>query len=553
MNPASQKILGIVAAPFLCVLSLVFFAIAYVLFTHMTKFGDFINAVFATAIAILYLPIFNLIDAKIRAKQPAKAKELKIARIAVVSFRIFLVVLISIIIIPNWSKVYRAIQAINPTPVAETRMVEFEGIIKMGNIAAADSAVRTVPNFSKRVNINRLVALAFTSCHARAEGLFAQGNAKDAVKQIRLAFAFLDGVSLIKDVAPGQYPKTGLSTYLKASELCKVLADFSKYCGASGDCPDASAVSQLIKTIDPANPVALLATAEEQWVSGDARKAIQMYSEYAKKMTESGDAAGISGRVKSLIAVKNSLDKSSLANLYGWWLEVASPDNFATADSQEFLIIAGGKRGPFYNDIGQILWPVNGLVHFAWVFAKEGTPDSSAAAFEQISGIKAYTNDGKSTGFRYVNPGIVKWGYENLIPDPKSIILTYPAQLIYDRCFRNLFRVKAFAYRYLTAGADFKKEVDYFRVRMMEKDFDGVSFLTGKYGIIHPGDDVLDNPHERVTASIGFWLRRGIDGSDKELWAGLSILLKQYDKKWFDNLTAGNIGWSVWEAAPEEE
>jgi len=94
-------------------------------------------------------------------------------------------------------------------------------------------------------------------------------------------------------------------------------------------------------------------------------------------------------------------------------------------------------------------------------------------------------------------------------------------------------------------GTDMPAEIDKYRRALGGPDFDGVAYLKTQYGSVCPGDMSVNNPHRRITASIGFWLRRGIDGSAPELWNGCAGVMKKFDRKWFNDLAGGNIGWRV--------
>ncbi len=40
-------------------------------------------------------------------------------------------------------------------------------------------------------------------------------------------------------------------------------------------------------------------------------------------------------------------------------------------------------------------------------------------------------------------------------------------------------------------------------------------------------------PYQYNSTDMGFWLRRGIDGSANELWLALREVLKKYDTAWY--------------------
>jgi hypothetical protein len=45
-----------------------------------------------------------------------------------------------------------------------------------------------------------------------------------------------------------------------------------------------------------------------------------------------------------------------------------------------------------------------------------------------------------------------------------------------------------------------------------------------------------DGTSQTAQMAIGFWLRRGLDGTHTELWTGLRKVLLSYDREWFASL-----------------
>ncbi|MBD3242698.1 MAG: hypothetical protein GF331_19055 [Chitinivibrionales bacterium] len=77
---------------------------------------------------------------------------------------------------------------------------------------------------------------------------------------------------------------------------------------------------------------------------------------------------------------------------------------------------------------------------------------------------------------------------------------------------------------------------------MQDPQFNALTYLAKRYGPdgnigghLHSSygvdDSNTDHPFTPPMA-MGFWLRRGIDGTDSVLWDGLSELMTRYDSDW---------------------
>ena len=76
-------------------------------------------------------------------------------------------------------------------------------------------------------------------------------------------------------------------------------------------------------------------------------------------------------------------------------------------------------------------------------------------------------------------------------------------------------------------------QLDY-SLAMMNPKFDGGQYLHTKYATmsksIYPAALKVNYGYTPAMA-IGFWLRRGIDGSAPIIWAALKAFLKRFDPK----------------------
>lgn len=162
----------------------------------------------------------------------------------------------------------------------------------------------------------------------------------------------------------------------------------------------------------------------------------------------------------------------------------------------------------------------------------------------------SYRDSSAEYPFHFYNPEIVKWAYQNLIPDPNMEIGGQTAQVLYDKIYFKFFRTMTESYLFLNETNNFELEKERYELRMKEKDFRAFEYLEDMYGEIeilglfdqyseptrnyaYGVGGLLSNAEMSPNLACGFWLRRGIDGSKNEIWQGLSRLMLIYDKEWF--------------------
>lgn len=149
-------------------------------------------------------------------------------------------------------------------------------------------------------------------------------------------------------------------------------------------------------------------------------------------------------------------------------------------------------------------------------------------------------DEGEVVPFHSYNPEIIKWGVKNLIPSPKTKIGDKTAQQVYDVVFKRFCRLMVESYTYLEQN-DFQKEADQYQSLMNVDQFDGLSYLSGKFQDALTSYNYTDDysslqPH----MALGFWLRRRLDNTDNEFLEGFTKILSMYDNEWFKKLNSAN-------------
>lgn len=196
--------------------------------------------------------------------------------------------------------------------------------------------------------------------------------------------------------------------------------------------------------------------------------------------------------------------------------------------------INGKEYGRFRAGIGGIMFYGSLDQCLQRLASYKGISLDGLEPFEALSGEPLQKSGEWDHSFKNINPKIVRWGYENLIPDPKSKVGGAACQLIYDRVFYRFFRVMTKSYLYLDKNGIFDQET-FAYIKDTKAGADGIDWLNKRYSVVGsliPFELNEDGTNMTVPMAVGFWLRRHADGSDKELWKGLTMLMEKYDKDW---------------------
>ncbi len=246
-----------------------------------------------------------------------------------------------------------------------------------------------------------------------------------------------------------------------------------------------------------------------------------------------------------------SISENDVSNLYQSTLENANPRYFVTDKNET-------QYSPY--PLGTYIAGFKGILlysHFPKALneylqqKKIACPDGNERAFN-LANIECLTGNqpfiaphkefqpfglvkNKTQEFHHYNPVFITWVIDHLIPEPSSAIGEKSAQNYYDTVFSRFFRMMASAYVYLLEH-DYETEVSHYQNQFQDLNFNGFYYLLDKYKQTLPEyaqayDYTITNMNGAL--AIGFWLRRNIDKTDKQLWMGLSRFMLKYDKVWF--------------------
>lgn len=135
--------------------------------------------------------------------------------------------------------------------------------------------------------------------------------------------------------------------------------------------------------------------------------------------------------------------------------------------------------------------------------------------------------------FHQYNSAIVKWGYENLIPDPKIKIGDKTAKEVYDAVLQRYCRLMVESRNYLEQ-AGLQAEVENYSKQMDRPQFEAIDYFDNRYGGKLPAyEEGLRYSALRPSMAISFWMRRKMDGSEEAFRIGFDKIMRLYDAQWY--------------------
>ncbi len=194
------------------------------------------------------------------------------------------------------------------------------------------------------------------------------------------------------------------------------------------------------------------------------------------------------------------------------------------------------------NVYGQFMAGINGIVLYGGVLdcMYEYLGEDKNFRFYDLDIVKRFTGlpvfryEG---AFGYYNSDIVVWTYTHMIPNPDDIISGRTSQEIYDVVFSRFFRLMTESYIYLNDAGIYEQEKNAYFKNVIEKEKYALGYLDNRFPEIFPQYGCQrGQSYWTEGMSFGFWLRRGIDGTDDEFWTGLKKVMLLYDKDWFEKM-----------------
>ncbi len=140
------------------------------------------------------------------------------------------------------------------------------------------------------------------------------------------------------------------------------------------------------------------------------------------------------------------------------------------------------------------------------------------------------------TEFGHYNPKFIKIVSKVFTKLSKNKEFISISQEIYDNDFKNLIRIYYLAYKHLKENKTQRKEITTKYLSLIETQEDSPSYYLQEVfrDFAENHEEAGYDVYEGFTAP-GFWIRRGIDNTDKDFYKLLVKVLKTYDKDFLKN------------------
>ncbi|NEQ75680.1 MAG: ATP-binding protein [Okeania sp. SIO2C9] len=139
--------------------------------------------------------------------------------------------------------------------------------------------------------------------------------------------------------------------------------------------------------------------------------------------------------------------------------------------------------------------------------------------------------------FGYYNPEFLNWIQENVIIDPGDNLLKQSIQSAYNDKIRVVARAFYQSHKILFANPEELKAVkDEYQQHLIEKNLPDLYFERyWEFGKKLEAQTKSGLEYKYIVmSSAGFWVRRSMDGTEKQFFDMLTKLLSIYDKDWLD-------------------
>lgn len=235
--------------------------------------------------------------------------------------------------------------------------------------------------------------------------------------------------------------------------------------------------------------------------------------------------------------VGKRVSRATLDQIVAKWFDRPYPYMFERPGGR--ITIAGSTYGRFLaGSDGLVLYGgLAGAIADTKGWSTGGFYDLKPIA--RLAGLPIYTKKAKDRdSFSHYDPKLVRWGVQNLLPDPDRRFGRHTYNEIYRAVFSRCFRLFAEARLYLQSKRDRgRQEARAYLAAMAKPGFDGLDYLQRRFAGTLLAYQLKHN-HSNLTPqiAIGFWIRRRVGGSDGELWRALKILLRRYDRDWYAKL-----------------
>jgi hypothetical protein len=231
----------------------------------------------------------------------------------------------------------------------------------------------------------------------------------------------------------------------------------------------------------------------------------------------------------------SKLAPRTVQKLYEHWFE--KPYEYMFDRSSSKLTVGQRDYGTFQGGINGIL-KYGSLIDAAAKSVGLPSPGfGDLKPIEKLAKLAIYVRqDASGLGYSQFNPGLIRWGHQNLIPKPQTKLLNHTYRVVYEKLFSRFFRLMAESYLHLERGKLWDKEVAAYKLAIKTKRA-GLPYLHQRYaGALAQYSLPRDGTSFTPPMAIGFWVRRKMDSTAGELWTGLGKLMASFDGPYWSKL-----------------
>ncbi len=429
-----------------------------------------------------------------------------------------------------------------PVIVTEKKMRDWEQMIEQGKARTVFREVKEIKNYREKVDNLRLSAKYLVVNHNKAQKLVNEsGNSATAYFRLREALSQGGMCDTLWNIKAGRYYQSPLAVYISEDNMRTILDDVIRLGINEKSNPEIRTAVTVMSRLDPANPSLLLYKAERRWRNKRWCGMREAYHEYEESTRKRGLSTPIPERVKEILDAPTHWGPAAANLTAKWWLLTSKKYDFTSWTSISNRLSLGDiTTGRFEHDLLKFTEMSNLLKFFIPDCGQMGL--STWGVWEKISGHSVSMGSTEDSPFAHINPQIIRWGIDNLIPSPEYTVRGVTYRKIYENCFRDITRLYALCYVYLTNVKDISAEAHAYKSAFSDEEFHAIPWLSDRY------DDFRSDIDERVSYRsdqiFGFWLRRYLDGSADVIWEAFSYLLSLYDNQFLQNITSPDYQFS---------
>lgn len=526
------------------------FALGYFLliplFVHFSTGNIGIQIFGATIMALiglLLLPVMNLLIALIKKKFPKIPEKVYFFFLGVISLlRLAAIIFLTMYVYSSNYFIVKYFQKINPLPVSKAKISTIENFIKADKRSDASNVIQSIPNYEEKLDLTSLQFLNFKRAYNQAISDTLRFKSPKVIKLLNGRLDFYDTRKLILSFGEMDADtSTLLKKYSSVQELAGLslqYADFYKAQGDSGYKP----FLNLAKKLSPSEPQLILYSADLYAKLYNTDKALEEYKKYVDLMEKSGKKSEIPQIVHNYL--KNHVPSKEVRDqLYQCYFSGISDNLFWANNDEETIVLNNKSFGKFRGWILDLIFGLynyseekyNGGILSCFSSVKQKKSEATDVSFlESISGINVYQKSGKH--FKYINPQIIEWAQNNIIPKPNDRILGTSYQDIYNTLFKDFTREFMYAYWYTERFMDIYSAAREYEDAIADENIWICNHLYEKYGEENPFSPYYsDNIDEGLlSTNVGTLIRRYIDGSYSNCTNALVEIIKSYDEYWYN-------------------